>query len=104
MANDVVRVSHAPYLETVWALRHNITPYDAAYVALAMQLTAPAVLAIDLFTHHPVLLGLDPANSTLMLLTLGVSIITFSSGRTNVLQGAVHLLLFVAYLVLIFSP
>ncbi len=66
--------------------------------------TAPAVLAIDLFTHHPVVLGLNPADATLMILTLGVSIITFSNGRTNLLQGAVHLVLFVAYLVLIFSP
>ena len=73
-------------------------------VLATISLTAPAVLAIDLFTHHTVLLGLDPANSVLMILTLGVSIITFSSGRTNMLQGAVHLLLFVAYLVLIFSP
>ncbi len=73
-------------------------------VLATISLTAPAVLAIDLFTHHPVLLGLDPANAALMVLTLGVSIITFSSGRTNMLQGAVHLLLFVAYLVLIFSP
>lgn len=73
-------------------------------VLATISLTAPAVLAIDLFTHHPVLLGLNPANASLMVLTLGVSIITFSSGRTNMLQGAVHLLLFIAYLVLIFSP
>lgn len=73
-------------------------------VLATISLTAPAVLAIDLFTHHPVLLGLSPANATLMILTLGVSILTFSSGRTNVLQGAVHLLLFAAYVVLIFSP
>lgn len=73
-------------------------------VLATISLTAPAVLAIDLFTHHPVLLGLNPANAALMVLTLGVSIITFSSGRTNMLQGAVHLLLFIAYLVLIFSP
>jgi Ca2+:H+ antiporter len=31
-----------------------------------------------------------------------VSVITFTSGRTNVLQGAVHLMLFLAYLMLIF--
>lgn len=73
-------------------------------VLATISLTAPAVLAIDLFTHHPVLLGLNPANAALMILTLGVSILTFSSGRTNVLQGAVHLLLFAAYVVLIFSP
>lgn len=73
-------------------------------VLATISLTAPAVLAIDLFTHHPVLLGLDPANATLLILTLGVSIVTFSSGRTNLLQGAVHLVLFAAYVVLIFSP
>lgn len=73
-------------------------------VLATISLTAPAVLAIDLFTHHVVLLGLDPANAALMILTLGVSIVTFSSGRTNLLQGAVHLVLFIAYVVLIFSP
>ena len=28
---------------------------------------------------------------------------TFASGRTNVLQGAVHMLLFIAYVLLIFQ-
>jgi len=50
-----------------------------------------------------VVLGLDAVDSTLLLLTLGVCIVTFGSGRTNVLQGAVHLVLFLAYLVLIFD-
>jgi len=43
--NAVQRVTHGPYLETVWALRHNITAYDAAYVALAMHLDVPLVTA-----------------------------------------------------------
>lgn len=73
-------------------------------VLATISLTAPAVLGISLFTAHPVMLGLNPANATLMVLTLVVSIITFSSGRTNLLQGAVHLVLFIGYLVLIFSP
>ena len=38
------------------------------------------------------------------LLTLGASIVTFGSGKTNVLQGCVHLLLFAVFLLLIFSP
>ena len=37
-ANDVVRFPHAPHLGTIWSLRDNITPYDAAYVALTMHL------------------------------------------------------------------
>ena len=73
-------------------------------VLSSISLTVPAVLAIDLYTHHTVVLGLNPANAVLMVLTLVVSIVTFSSARTNLLQGAVHLVLFFAYLVLIFSP
>jgi Ca2+:H+ antiporter len=39
----------------------------------------------------------------LLLLTLMVSTLTFGSGHTNILQGAVHLVLFLAYVVLIFD-
>lgn len=37
-SNDVIRFPHAAHLPVVWALRHTITAYDAAYVALAMDL------------------------------------------------------------------
>lgn len=43
--NDVQRFPHAPLLAAVWAMRHNITPYDAAYVALAVELDVPLVTA-----------------------------------------------------------
>jgi Ca2+:H+ antiporter len=46
---------------------------------------------------------LDSANMTLLVLTLAVSMLTFASPRTNVLLGAVHLLMFLAYLMLIFE-
>lgn len=72
-------------------------------VAATIGLTVPAVLAISLFAGKPVTLGLPPVDTVLLLLTLAVSIVTFASGRTNVLQGAVHLVLFLAYLVLIFD-
>jgi Ca2+:H+ antiporter len=39
----------------------------------------------------------------LLLLTLAVSIVTFGSGRTHMLQGAVHVVLFGAFLLLIFQ-
>jgi Ca2+:H+ antiporter len=38
------------------------------------------------------------------MLTLFVCALTFGGARTNVLQGIVHLLLFVVYVALIFSP
>ena len=66
-------------------------------------LTIPAILAISLVTGKRVELGLDPAELNLLLLTLLVSVVNFSSERTNVLHGAVHLTLFFTYVVLIFD-
>lgn len=40
----------------------------------------------------------------LLVLTLFVSGLTFGGGRTNVINDVVHLLLFLVYVVLIFSP
>jgi Ca2+:H+ antiporter len=39
----------------------------------------------------------------LLLLTLAVSTLTFTGGRTNILQGAIHLVLFLAFVGLIFE-
>lgn len=36
---------HRPLLSRIWQLRDNVTPYDAAYVALAEVLGAPLVTA-----------------------------------------------------------
>ena len=69
----------------------------------SISLTIPAVLIVGFLTDRTIILGLDAANMTLLLLTLVVSMLTFALERTNVLLGAVHLLLFVAYLMLIFE-
>jgi predicted nucleic acid-binding protein len=37
------RMPLAPLLDRMWDLRDNITPYDAAYVALSEQLNAPLI-------------------------------------------------------------
>jgi Ca2+:H+ antiporter len=66
-------------------------------------LTVPVMLAISYFTAHEVYFGLDSANDLLLVLTLAVSVVTFASGRTNVLQGAVHIVLFAAFVMLIFQ-
>lgn len=42
-AMALTRYSHAPLLPRIWQLRHNMWPYDAAYVALAEALTADLV-------------------------------------------------------------
>ena len=63
-----------------------------------ISLTIPAVLTVGLISGQTIILGLPPVELTLLLLTLGVSALTFSNTRSNVLLGAVHLILFVAYL------
>jgi Ca2+:H+ antiporter len=72
--------------------------------ASTISLTVPAILGIGIVTGKPMILGLDPAGVTLLVLTLLLSTLTFSGPRTTVLEGAVHLVLFLVYIVLIFSP
>jgi len=72
-------------------------------VLATIGLTVPAMLVIGHLTGIKIVLGLQQANLVLLPLTLVVSVITFASGRTNILQGAVHLLLFAAYVMLIFQ-
>ncbi len=67
-------------------------------------LTLPAVLTVSLLTGEPLELGLDMAPLVLLLLTLVVCLMTFGGTRTNIMQGAVHIVMFLAYLLLIFSP
>ncbi len=73
-------------------------------VLATIGLTVPAVLGISLATGNTVELGLQNTDLIMLLTTLGVSLLTFSAARTNLLQGAVHLILFLAYLMLIFEP
>jgi Ca2+:H+ antiporter len=72
-------------------------------VLATISLTIPAVLVIGLATGQEIVLGLRAPEMVLLVLTLGVSTLTFASARTNVLLGAVHLLLFLAYLLLVFD-
>jgi len=72
-------------------------------VLATIGLTIPAVLTIGLITGKTVYLGLGAVDTILLLLLLTLSTITFSNSRTNALIGAVHLLLFLAYLMLMFE-
>ena len=73
-------------------------------VLASIGLTIPAVLVIGMTTGRTVTLGLDGGNLPLLILTFAVSIVSFGSGKTSVLQGCIHLLLFAVFLLLIFSP
>jgi Ca2+:H+ antiporter len=73
-------------------------------VLATIGLTISAVLTIGLSTRQSVVLGVQGGNLPLLLLTLAVSVVTFTSRKTNVLQGCVHLLLFAVFVLLIFAP
>jgi len=66
-------------------------------------LTVPVVLALGLIRGQRVELGLEAPEITLLACTVLVSVVNFTHGRTNRMQGLVHLCLFVAYIALIFD-
>jgi Ca2+:H+ antiporter len=72
-------------------------------VLASIGLTIPLVLAVGFATGQEIVLGLGATDVTLLALTLALSMVTFASQRTNVLLGAVHLLVFFAYLLFIFE-
>lgn len=66
----------------------------------SIGLTIPTVAAVFIWAGRPLALGIGGMETVLLALTLFVSALTLSTGRTTVLQGAVHLSLFAAYLFL----
>ena len=61
-------------------------------------LTIPAVAAVSIVLGQPLQLGLDGKDQALLALTLLLSVITLGTGRTTVLQGIVHLVIFAVFL------
>ncbi|MBK7643912.1 MAG: calcium:proton antiporter [Planctomycetes bacterium] len=72
-------------------------------VLASIGLTIPLVITISLSTGRPLDLGLAAVDVVMLVLTLFTSVLTFSLPRTNLLLGCVHLLLFGAYLMLMFE-
>jgi Ca2+:H+ antiporter len=92
-----VRAAHANRLQTSMNL--------ALGSAMAsIGLTVPAVVAASIVLKLPLVLGLAAKDQTLLLMTFLVCAITLGSGRTHLMQGAVHLVIFAAYLFLAFVP
>jgi Ca2+:H+ antiporter len=76
--------------------------YGSALASIG--LTIPVVVCVALLLQLPLVLGVSSKELVLLVLTFMVSIITISTGRTHVLQGAVHLVLFAVYLFLSLFP
>lgn len=72
-------------------------------VLATISLTVPAVTLIAMFTDNDLVFGLGKPEMVVMLTSLVLCQISFSTGRTNVLNGTAHLVLFAAYLMTIFA-
>ena len=70
----------------------------------SIGLTIPTVAVVSLVADQQLILGLADENMVLLVLTLFVSSLTLGTGRTTVLQGAVHLAIFVVFLLLSAVP
>jgi len=76
--------------------------YGSAMASIG--LTIPVVAAASVYMGMPLVLGLDPKDLVLLTLTFVVSAITLTYGRTNMMQGAVHLVIFAAFAFLALVP
>jgi len=70
----------------------------------SIGLTIPAVALASVILDLPLVLGLQPKELVLLILTFFVSALTLVSGRTTMMQGAVHLVVFATFLFLALVP
>ena len=64
----------------------------------SIGLTIPTVAVVSIVLRQPLELGLGESDQILLALTLLVGVITLGTGRTTVLQGIVHLVIFAVFL------
>jgi len=64
----------------------------------SIGLTIPVVAAVSILIRQPLELGLGTKDEVLLALTLLTGVITLGTGRTTVLQGIVHLVIFAVFL------
>lgn len=64
----------------------------------SIGLTIPAVAMVSLATGWTLSLGIDAKSTVLLLLLLTVAALSLGTGRTTVMQGTVHLVIFTVYL------
>ena len=70
----------------------------------SIGLTIPAVALVAVVMDMPLTLGLGPAQQMFLALTLIVTVLTLGTGRTNVLQGTVHLVILASFVFMSIVP
>ncbi len=95
-------------MASVRAARRDLmqTSLNLAYgsAMASIGLTVPAIAVASIWLDGPLVLGLGPVQMVLLLLTVLVSVLTIVPGRATRLEGAVHLVLFAAFVFLSISP
>lgn len=92
-----VRAARADRLQTSMNLA-----FGSALASIG--LTVPVVVVAAVWLQLPLVLGLEAKDLVLLALSFVVGAITLASGRTNLMQGAVHLVIFAAFLFLALVP
>jgi Ca2+:H+ antiporter len=92
-----VRAAHVDRIQTSFNLA-----YGSAMASIG--LTIPVVAAASVYMDMPLVLGLEAKDLVLLTLTFVVSAITLTYGRTHMMQGAVHLVIFAAFAFLALVP
>ena len=67
-------------------------------------LTVPAVAIATYLLDKTLVLGLGARDMVLLLMTMLISLLTFGTGRTNILFGLVHMLVFAVFIFLVLVP
>jgi Ca2+:H+ antiporter len=67
-------------------------------------LTIPAVAVAAWALDKTLILGLDQREVILLVMTFFISMLTFGTGRTNILFGLVHLVVFAVFVFMVFVP
>jgi len=67
-------------------------------------LTIPAVGVATYALDKELVLGLNGQGMVLLLLTFVLSMLTFGTGRTNILFGLVHMVVFAVFVFMVFVP
>jgi len=70
----------------------------------SIGLTVPVVVLASVALKLPLVLGVGPKDMAMLAVTFLVSAVTLGTGRTYMMQGAVHLVLFAAFLFLALVP
>jgi len=97
--------------ETVAAIRAAARRQLQASINLALGsavasigLAVPVIALVSFWIGQPLELGISAGASVLMALGFVVAIITYGTGRTNLLSGIVHLVLLATYVFTVFAP